>query len=289
MSTARYVLIALSAWPGGGELAARTPTPSPPWVRSPDVAWIAPLVAQADAQTQAALARIGPAMARAQAGMVRAQAQVGPALARAQDGMVRAQAQSGPALARAQDGMVRAQAQMGPALARAQADMIRAQAALAGAPWSDGFSWRHGPATTEGYHRTPPLPWDQKDPADRLYRDARRDLNDGRFDRGKAGFAAIYKKYPRSTYAGDAYYWQAYALSKRDSDEALRQAREVLRLQKSRAPNARTRREAEELLTRIEGRLAQLGDPTAAEHITTIAKMAGTAPVPPEPGAPPAP
>src|ERR1043166_5519305 len=119
MSTARYVLIALSAWPVGGGLAAQATTPRPPWVRSPDVAWIAPLVAQADAQTQAALARIGPAMARAQGDMVRAQAQMGPALARAQGGMVRAQAQ------------------MGPALARAQAGMIRAQAALAGAPWSD--------------------------------------------------------------------------------------------------------------------------------------------------------
>ncbi|HEV8358567.1 MAG TPA: HEAT repeat domain-containing protein, partial [Gemmatimonadales bacterium] len=266
MSIARYILIALSAWPAA--LPAQAVRASTPWVRPPDLSWIAPMVAAADARAKIALAQAGPIVAEANA--------------RARIAMT----QAAPVMARAQAEMVRAQARMGPEMARAQADMMRAQAALAGAPWSDGFAWRHGPATTEGYHRTPPLPWAQQDPADRLYRDARRDLNDGRFDRAAESFAAIYTKYPRSTYAGDAYYWQAYALSKRDSDETLRRAREVLRLQKSRAPKARTRRDAEELLTRIEGRLAQLGDPAAAAHITTIAKMAGTPPVPPEPGAP---
>jgi HEAT repeat protein len=187
---------------------------------------------------------------------------------------------------------MRAHAQIGPAMARAQADMVRAQAALAGAPWSGVVAWGPGWASTwdEDYDRTPPLPWAQGDPADQLYRDARRALNRSRYDSAAGLFEQIYTKYPKSTYAGDAYYWQAYALSKRDNDVSLKRAIEVLRLQKSKAPNASTRRDADELRTRIEGRLAMGGNADAAERIAATAVAAagpgnppGVPPIPPGP------
>ncbi|PYP42244.1 MAG: hypothetical protein DMD43_03590 [Gemmatimonadetes bacterium] len=246
MSIARCLVLALSAWPAAAPAQVAATTVPRLWRL--DLQWIAPLIAEADARAQVAIAQAGPAMARAQADVMRAHAQIAPAMA------------------------------------RAQADMIRAQAALAGGPWAGAFvrGEGHGFASTEseGYDRTPPLPWAQQDPADQIYRDARLALNRGRYARAADLFAQIYAKHPRSSYAGDAYYWQAYALSKRDSDESLKRAIEVLRLQKSRAPNASTRRDADELMTRIEGRLAMGGDAVAAAQISAKAIAAAGTPPP---------
>ena len=232
MSMTRCLVLALSLWPATvpAQVAATTPPPIP----RRGVRWIAPIVAEADATMQAAMAQVGPAMARAHADMERAHAEFGPAMA------------------------------------RAQADKIRAQAAMAGGPWTGAVVGGLGFASTEDedYVRTPPLPWAQRDPADQLYRDARLAPNRGRYASAAGLFEQIYAKYPRSTYAGDAYYWQAYALSKRDNDESLKRAIEVLRLQRTKAPNAGTRRDADELMTRIEGRLAMGGNEEAAARIS---------------------
>src|ERR1041385_3406518 len=229
MSMTRCLVLALALWPG----AARAPgaATTPPIPRT-GVRWIAPILAEADARMQTAMAQAGPAMARAHADLLRAHAQIGPAMA------------------------------------RAQAGMIRAQAALAGTQWSGGFVRGHGFASTEDeeYDRTPPLPWAQQDPADQTYRDARLALNRGTYARAA------------DLFAGDAYYWQAYALSKRDDDKSLKRAIEVLRRQKSKAPNASTRRDADELMTRIEGRLAMGGDEAAAAQISAKASAAAGTP-----------
>ncbi|HEV8598221.1 MAG TPA: HEAT repeat domain-containing protein [Gemmatimonadales bacterium] len=170
-------------------------------------------------------------------------------------------------------------AQLGPTLTVARSRMIRAQAALtatgarlsrAGDQWIQAWDWDQGIADT------PPTPWAQQDPADQLYRDARAALNRERFSTAADLFAQIYTKYPRSSYAGDAYYWQAYALSRRSGDEALRKALDVLRLQEQKAPNASTRRDAETLATRIQGQLAQGGNEEAAAVIAATASAAAT-------------
>lgn len=233
-------------------LSAQVAIPPVP-ARLPDLAWIAPLVADAQGRAQAALASVAPAMARARAGLIRAQAMAAPAMTLA-----------GPALAQAQIG-----------LRHAQAALAVSGARLAMSGWGDAFS----PLTS---HRAPPEPWAQQDPADQLYRDARAALNRTRYSDAAELFRQIYSKYPRSSYAGDAYYWQAYALSKRDSDQALRRALEVLQEQKDKAPRASTRRDADALATRIRGQLARGGDAGSAAVIASEATAAAP-PLPPMP------
>lgn len=241
MPTLRFLVLALSTVPG-----ATLPAQSAPrarTVRIPDLSWIAPQVAAAQAGAATALAGVGPAIAG-----------------------------------------------IGPALAQARAGLERASVALQASRFRmDAYGFGPVFAIADDYDRTPPEPWAQQDPADQLYRDARRELNRGRYATAADLFANIYTKYPRSTYAGDAYYWQAYALSKRDSDEARRKALEVLKRQREKAPNASTRSDADALTARIQGELAQSGDPAAAAAIASIARTATTPAIPAVPAAPAAP
>src|SRR5512133_2904226 len=58
-------------------------------------------------------------------------------------------------------------------------------------------------------HRIPAA-WLQGDPADSLYRSARKSLSRGDYHEAADLFASIPSRYPRSGYAGDALYWQAF-------------------------------------------------------------------------------
>ncbi|NOT07855.1 MAG: hypothetical protein HOP28_06580 [Gemmatimonadales bacterium] len=170
-----------------------------------------------------------------------------------------------------------------PALAQAAATLEIVGASLR------ATSWNIDAIGVDLERMAPPAPWVQQDPADRLYADARAALNRGRNADAATLFADVYRKYPRSAYAADAYYWQAYALSKRGGGESLRQALEVLTLQKEKAPNASTRRDADNLYTRIEGELARRGDADAAGNIARRAATAVApvvAPTPPTPVTP---
>jgi len=203
---------------------------------------------------------------------------VGPQVAAARAGAATALAGVGPAVAG-----------IAPALAQARVGLVQARAALEAARIRmDAYGFGPVFAMGDDYERIPPEPWAQQDPADLLYRDARRELNRGRYATAADLFANIYTKYPRSTYAGDAYYWQAYALSKRDSDEARRKALEVLKRQREKAPGASTRSDADALTARIQGELAQSGDPGATAAIASIAQTATTPVVAGVPPAPPA-
>ncbi len=112
----------------------------------------------------------------------------------------------------------------------------------------------------------------QADVADSLYRAARQALNSSQYSRAAELFSSIRDRYPRSTYVPNTYYWQAFALYRDGSDDALRAAREALRTQASRFPKATTRRDAEALLRRLQGALARLGDRDAAESVTAEAE-----------------
>jgi tetratricopeptide (TPR) repeat protein len=202
-----------------------------------------------------------------------------PQVAAARAGAVTAMAGVGPAMAAVAP--VLAQARVGLAHARAALEVSRVPMGAYG--FGSTF------AIADDYDRIPPEPWAQEDPADQLYRSARRELNRGRYATAADLFADIYTKYPRSTYAGDAYYWQAYALSKRDSDEARRKALDVLKRQQEKAPNASTRSDADALAARIQGELAQSGDPRATAAISSLARAATTPAVPAAPAAPVAP
>jgi TolA-binding protein len=74
-----------------------------------------------------------------------------------------------------------------------------------------------------------PRSWLRNDPADSIYRLARETLN-RRDYRGAADlFAQIPARFPRSGYAGDALYWQAFALYRAGGERDLREALAALR------------------------------------------------------------
>jgi HEAT repeat protein len=99
-------------------------------------------------------------------------------------------------------------------------------------------------------------------------------------------FQEVYTKHPRSSYAGDAYYWEAYALYRRGGNESLRRAAEVLQVQQDKAPGASTRRDAESLETRVLTALSEAGDEDAArrleERTRRITRARVEAPEPPD-------
>jgi HEAT repeat protein len=134
----------------------------------------------------------------------------------------------------------------------------------------------------------PPPPTLQGDPADSLYRVARNALQQRNYRRAADLFAQITAKHPNSGYAGDALYWQAFALYRLGSDEQLRRALKALDTQRSRYAKAATRGDAAALERRIQGELAQRGDPEAARSIREAASALAVPPVPPAPPAPPA-
>ena len=170
------------------------------------------------------------------------------------------------------------------------------QIAIALAPLADlaGLANLADLADVDASVIVPPVSWNRQDPGDSLYRTARQALNNSQYSRAADLFHAVYERYPRSTYAPNAYYWEAFALYRTGSDDALRAARTALRTQAEKHPRASTRRDAEVLMRRVQGVLAQRGDAEAAqaisEDVDDIAPaqppVPAVAPVPPVPPAP---
>ncbi len=118
--------------------------------------------------------------------------------------------------------------------------------------------------------RAPHIPeaWQEQDPAVALYKQGRTQLNGGNYKRAAQIFGEIVRKYPRSTYTPDAYYWQAFALYKAGDNT---EARAVLAAQQKSYPKAATARDGATLLAQINSRLAQAGDAGAAQVVTNLA------------------
>ncbi|HEX8904210.1 MAG TPA: HEAT repeat domain-containing protein, partial [Longimicrobiaceae bacterium] len=113
-----------------------------------------------------------------------------------------------------------------------------------------------------------------QDPANALYRQAREALNDEEWQRAATLFQRIRQRYPSSGYTPDALYWEAFARYRMGGNEQLRQALGALDTQARRYPRATTRRDADELATRIRGALAARGDANAAEGVARSAQQA---------------
>jgi HEAT repeat protein len=113
----------------------------------------------------------------------------------------------------------------------------------------------------------PPPAAAQHDPADSLYRAARDVLNRGRYGDAAGLFTSLIRRYPRSGYASDAYYWAAFALYRTGDDAGLRRAVNLLDYQQSHYPSAATRGDGDALLARVYGELARRGDPRAGEWV----------------------
>jgi TolA-binding protein/HEAT repeat protein len=191
------------------------------------------------------------------------------------------------AMSQSQLAVVAAQA---PALA-----MSGEQIAIALAPLADlaNLADLADLADIDGAVAVPPVSWNRQDPADSLYRAARRALNNSQYSRAAELFHSVYERYARSTYAPNAYYWEAFALYRTGSDDALRAARAALRTQAEKHPRASTRRDAEVLMRRVQGVLAQRGDAEAAqaisEDVDDITAEPAQPPVPPVEPVPPVP
>jgi HEAT repeat protein len=129
----------------------------------------------------------------------------------------------------------------------------------------------------------------QGDPADSLYRAAREALTRREFRRAADLFARIAEQYPRSGYAADALYWQAFALYRVGGTPQLHEARDALRRQRERFPDAATKGDAAALDVRIQGELARRGDRQAAESVRHAVDRLAEPPEAPEPPEPPEP
>ncbi len=144
--------------------------------------------------------------------------------------------------------------------------MLPLLAALAAAPLPQDFSLAAAPPA--------PAEWQQRDPGDSLYRAGRQLLNDGRYADAAARFNDLIRRYPRSTFRPDAYYWAAFALYRSGEDQSLRRAVTLLEYQASHYADAATRGDGDALLARVYGELARRGDPQAGEWVQAHASAA---------------
>jgi len=118
-------------------------------------------------------------------------------------------------------------------------------------------------------HEAPPPAWAVADPADSLYRAARRALNSKDYETAADLFGAIVSRYPKSAYAPDALYWKGFAHYRGGNFYA---AMEALYEQARRYPGAPTTKgDSYALLIRIQGELAKRGDADAREDIDSAA------------------
>jgi HEAT repeat protein len=166
--------------------------------------------------------------------------------------------------------------------------------ALGAAGW-----WR--PAEEPAWHQVaqeaarpaelPPPASLQGDPADSIYRAAREALTRREYRKAADLFARIPERFPKSGYAPDALYWQAFALYRVGGEPQLRAARDALRRQRERFPEAATKGDAAALDVRIQGELARGGDQQAVQEVSRVAEPPEPpdAPEPPEAGHPPVP
>src|ERR1700730_4923394 len=118
---------------------------------------------------------------------------------------------------------------------------------------------------------SPPEPWAKADPADSLYRLAREALSRGDYKRAAEIFHRIPERYPQSAYAGQALYYEAFALYRSGGDDDLSTARDRLNQLKDRFP-AIAKKDGASLLTRVCGELAKRGDEPCAASIGSTAE-----------------
>lgn len=138
-------------------------------------------------------------------------------------------------------------------------------------------------APRAAFATTPPAP-QGKDPADSLYRLARQMLNRNNYASAADLFRQVRSSYPKSAYAPDAYYWEAFARYRRGGDANMRAAADLLEEQAERYAQAATRvsGDARALEARIQGTLARGGDEEAARRLAVQAELAAVvAPTPP--------
>jgi HEAT repeat protein len=117
-----------------------------------------------------------------------------------------------------------------------------------------------------------PAPWIQEDPGSGAYAQAREYLNARQYSEAAAAFGQLRTEYPRSAYAAESLYYQAFAFSRMGGRSNLREARDLLRNLRENHRAANTYEDAADLLARVESQLASQGDAQAAAEITRQAQ-----------------
>ncbi|WP_298264950.1 HEAT repeat domain-containing protein [Gemmatimonas sp.] len=139
---------------------------------------------------------------------------------------------------------------------------------------AEGGVWTATTERARGYRTMAPEPWDAQDLADSLYREARKALSGDSYQRAAELFKQIRQKYPKSSYAPDAPYWEAFALQRLGGQQNLHLAQDALGLQQRDYPRAATRGDAAALSARIEGMLGRRGNVAAAQSVLGRAERA---------------
>jgi len=117
----------------------------------------------------------------------------------------------------------------------------------------------------------PPEPWAKADSADSLYRLAREAMSRNDYKRAAELFHRIPERYPRSAYASQAMYYEAFALYRSGGDDDLSAARD--RLNQLRQRDSKIwKSDGAVLLTRVCGELAKRGDEPCAVDIEKTAQ-----------------
>ncbi len=117
----------------------------------------------------------------------------------------------------------------------------------------------------------PPEPWAKADSADSLYRLAREAMSRNDYKRAAELFHQIPERYPRSAYASQAIYFEAFALYRSGGDDDLSAARDRLNQLKQRDAKI-WKSDGAVLLTRVCGELAKRGDEACASDIEKTAQ-----------------
>jgi len=114
----------------------------------------------------------------------------------------------------------------------------------------------------------------QGDPADSVYRAATAALQRNEYRTAARLFSTVPQRFPRSASAGDALYWQAFALYRLGGMENLRGSLASLNKLKTSYPRAKTASggDADDLAMRVHGELAKLGDENSRRIVQDAAK-----------------
>jgi HEAT repeat protein len=142
----------------------------------------------------------------------------------------------------------------------------------------DEFSWKAKErvhAGRESFATRPREAWAPQDQADSLYRAGREALNRYEYRRAAQIFRQLRDRYPRSEYAGDAAYWEAFSLYRVGTIDDLRSGLRVLESQNNRYSRAEIQADAGALAARIRGALAVRGDQNAAAAVRLAAQANG--------------
>jgi HEAT repeat protein len=115
-----------------------------------------------------------------------------------------------------------------------------------------------------------------EDPADSLYRIGRNAINDNDYRRAATLFKQVVDKYPKSTKAGDALFWRAWALNKLGTERRnkgdLDDALIAIEQQQKDYANASTAQDGRALRTQIRSAQANLGDAQAAGDVVATSR-----------------